>query len=160
MHQSIHQSIHLTQQFLFQNVFSLFVFFRRLICSIVLPPDNLFALSTVNVAYHVSACRHVTFSRFALLDVYDAVEEIGFPVLAAEVARYDFIVVCEVGFAVFAAVDSFGGQVDVVGEAHVIGSAVSGTATWPGPSRLSVRLDSLLYSFVLRLLRWDLNSVL
>lgn len=56
-------------------------------------------------------------------------------------ARYDFIVVCEVGFAVFAAVDSFGGQVDVVGEAHVIGSAVSGTATWPGPSRLSVRLD-------------------
>lgn len=75
-------------------------------------------------------------------------------------ARYDFIVVCEVGFAVFAAVDSFGGQVDVVGEAHVIGSAVSGTATWPGPSRLSVRLDSLLYSFVLRLLRWDLNSVL
>lgn len=85
MHQSIHQSIHLTQQFLFQNVFSLFVFFRRFICSIVLPPDNLFALSTVNVAYHVSACRHVTFSRFALLDVYDAVEEIGFPVLAAEV---------------------------------------------------------------------------
>lgn len=75
-------------------------------------------------------------------------------------ARYDFIVVCEVGFAVFAAVDSFGGQVDVVGEAHVIGSAVSGTATWPEPSRLSVRLDSLLYSFVLRLLRWDLNSVL
>lgn len=85
MHQSAHQSIHLTQQFLFQNVFSLFVFFRRFICSIVLPPDNLFALSTVNVAYHVSACRHVTFSRFALLDVYDAVEEIGFPVLAAEV---------------------------------------------------------------------------
>lgn len=32
---------------------------------------------------------------------------------------YDFIVVGEVGFAVLAAVDSFGVQIDVVGETHL-----------------------------------------
>ena len=32
----------------------------------------------------------------------------------------DLVVVCEVGFAVFAAVDFFGVEVDVVGEAHLV----------------------------------------
>lgn len=78
-------SIHLTQQLLFQNVLALFILLRALVRAIIFPTHNLFALSTADVADDVSACRHVTLAGLALLDVYDAVEEVGFAVLAAEV---------------------------------------------------------------------------
>jgi hypothetical protein len=89
----------------------------------------------------VPARGHVALAGFAGLDVDDTVEEVGFAVLATEVlsteesvgggdgwkepvgkrrayAGYDLVVVGEVRFAGFAAVDLFGVEVDVVGEAH------------------------------------------
>lgn len=119
------RSIHLTQQLLLQNEFPLFILLGTLIRAVVLPSYNLFALSAEDVAHDVSAGRHVAFAGFAGLDVYYAVEEVGFAVLAAEVPTDDLVVVGEVGFAVFAAVDAFGGEVDVVGEAHGLGGVVA-----------------------------------
>lgn len=111
-------SIHITKQLLLQNIFSLFVLLRALVSAVVFPAHDLFALTTADVADDVSACGHVAFGGFALEGVYDGVEEVGFAVLAAEIPTYDFIVVGEVSLAVFAAVDAFGVEVDIVGEAH------------------------------------------
>lgn len=80
-------SIDITQQLLFQNVFTLLVLLRALIGTVVLPPYDLFALSTAHVPDHMASRGHVTLAGFALLHIDDAVEEVGFPVLAPEILR-------------------------------------------------------------------------
>lgn len=89
--------IDLTQQLLLQDIFPFLVLFGALVRAVVLPADNLFALTTADVADDVTAGGHVAFAGFALLDVDDAVEEVGFAVLAAEVLDYENVRCCSRG---------------------------------------------------------------
>lgn len=78
-------SSHGAEQLLLQNVFSLLILFRALIGTVVFPSHNVFALSTPDVPDDVAARRHIPLASFALLDVDDVVEEVGFAMLTAEV---------------------------------------------------------------------------
>jgi hypothetical protein len=82
--------IHLTQQLLLQNILILLILLRTLIRTIVLPAHHLAALATRNITHYMTASRHVALARFALLDIDDFVEEVGFAVLAAEILHDPF----------------------------------------------------------------------
>jgi hypothetical protein len=75
----------LTQQLCFENKLALFVLLARLKGLIILPSHCLFALFAKDVADDMSTGCHVSLARFPLGDVYDAIEEVGFAMLAAEV---------------------------------------------------------------------------
>ena len=85
---------------------------------------------------------HISLPSFALLDVDNGVEEVGFTVLTSEVLRhlvsvlaihirehqaylihtystYDLIMIGEMCLAVLAAIDLLGVEIYVVGEAHL-----------------------------------------
>lgn len=79
--------VHLAEQLLLQDELALLVFFGALEGLVILPPDDFFALPTGDVAHGVFASGHIAITRVGGLDVDDAVEEIGFAVLAAEVLR-------------------------------------------------------------------------
>lgn len=53
---------------------ALLVFFRRLVGPVVLPPDNLVADATADVAHDVAAGGHVALARLGTLDVDDRIE--------------------------------------------------------------------------------------
>lgn len=138
-------SVHLAKQLLLQDELALLILLGALEGLVVLPPNNLFALPTGDVAHGVLAGGHVAIARVGGLDVHDDVEEVGFAVLAAEVLRMDKLLVCcrscaqcsvgecmaetypaddlivvgKVSLAVLAAVDALGVEVHVVGEAHL-----------------------------------------
>lgn len=87
-------SVHLAEQLLLQDELALLVLLGALESLVVLPPDNLFALATGDVAHGVLAGGHVAIARVGGLDVHDDVEEVGFAVLAAEVLRTRILLVC------------------------------------------------------------------
>ena len=76
---------HSAEQLSLEDEFALLVLFRCFVRFVVLPTDCLFALAALNITYNVSTCRHVALAGLALCDVDDAVEEVGFAMLAAEV---------------------------------------------------------------------------
>jgi hypothetical protein len=73
------------EQLRLENELALLVLFASLISLVVLPADRLFALAAVDVAYDVAAGGHVALVGLGFADVDDAVEEVRFAVLAAEV---------------------------------------------------------------------------
>lgn len=75
------------QQLCLQNELALLVLFARLVSLVVLPADCLLALPAVDVADYVATGRHVALVGIRLGDVDDAVKEVGFAVLAAEVLQ-------------------------------------------------------------------------
>jgi hypothetical protein len=83
-----YHSRHRAQQLRLQNVLALLVLLAGLIGLVVLPADRLLALSAVDVAYDVAAGRHVALVGLGFGHVDDAVEEVCFAVLAAEVLGY------------------------------------------------------------------------
>ena len=62
------------KQLMLKDELALLVLLRVLIRLVILPPDNLFALSTLDVADNMTAGRHVAFARLASLDVDDHVK--------------------------------------------------------------------------------------
>jgi hypothetical protein len=70
---------------LLENIFPLLVLLSALIGAVVLPAHDLPTLATGDVADDMATRRHVPLARFPLLDVDDAVEEVGLAMLAAEV---------------------------------------------------------------------------
>lgn len=75
----------ITQQFRLKNELPLLILLTRLKRLIVLPPHRLIALPARNIPHDVPAGCHVAFRGIAGCDVYDAVEEVSFAVLAPEV---------------------------------------------------------------------------
>jgi hypothetical protein len=73
------------EQLCLEDEFALFVLLTGFIGLVILPAYCLFALPAVNVAYDVSASRHVALVRIGLGDVDDAVKQVCFAVLAAEI---------------------------------------------------------------------------
>lgn len=80
-------SVDVAEQFCFQNVFALLVFFSRLVRLVVLPSDRLLALSAADVSYDMSSSSHVALASLALVDVYDVVKEESLSMLATEVLQ-------------------------------------------------------------------------
>jgi len=111
-------SSNLTQKLCLENEFALLVLLAGLESFVVLPSYRLLALFAVYISHDVAACRHVAFSWVTLGDVNDAVEKVCFAVLASEVPTDDIIMIGEVGFAILAAIDLVGVQVDVVCQPH------------------------------------------
>jgi len=99
--------------------FALLVLLARFEGLIVFPTYSLLALLAEYVADDVTTGCHVSFAWFALGDVYDAIKEVGFPMLAAEVPAYNVVVVGEVCLAVLAAIDPVRIEVDVVCQPHL-----------------------------------------
>jgi len=108
----------LAQKLCLENEFALLILLTRLECLVILPSDCLFALLAVYVSHDVSTGCHVPFACFPLSDVDDAIEKVGFAMLATEIPADDIIVIGKMRLAVFAAVDLVGVQVDVVCKAH------------------------------------------
>jgi hypothetical protein len=124
------------EQLCLEDEFALFVLLAGLVGLVVFPAHCLFALPAVNVAYDVSASRHIALVRVGLGDVDDAVKEVCFAMLATEIlgcismqseacsectgtySTEDIIVVGEMRFAVLAAIDARRVEVDVVCEPH------------------------------------------
>jgi hypothetical protein len=106
------------EQLCLEDEFALFVLLTGFIGLVILPAYCLFALPAVNVAYDVSASRHIALVRVGLGDVDDAVKEVCFAMLATEISTEDIIVVGEMRFAVLAAIDARRVEVDVVCEPH------------------------------------------
>lgn len=73
------------QQLGLQDILPLLVLLRRLVRLVVLPANRLLALTAADIPHHVAAGRHVALYGIGLRDVDDGGEEVGFPVLAAEV---------------------------------------------------------------------------
>jgi hypothetical protein len=88
------------EQLTLENEFPFLILLRCLIGLVVLPPHCLIAVFAFDVSHDVSSRRHVPLHGFGLLDVDNSREEVGFAMLAAEVARYYIVKVGEVGFAV------------------------------------------------------------
>lgn len=80
-----HRSADDAQQFLLEDELALFVFFAGLVCLVVFPPYRFLALSASDVAHDVSSGGHATLDGVRLRDIHDAVEEVGFAMLAAEI---------------------------------------------------------------------------
>jgi len=109
----------LTQQLSLEYELSLFVLLTRLESFVILPANRLFTLLAVYIANDVAARCHVSLARVAFSNVNDAVEEVGFAVLAAEVPAYDIVVVGKVGLAGLAAIDPVRIEVDIVCQPHL-----------------------------------------
>jgi hypothetical protein len=106
--------INRTQQLCLQYELPLLVLLARLIRLIILPPHRLLALPTMDVPHYMFPRRHISLHSLSLRDVDNTAEEIGLAVLAAKVARHDGLAGGEVRFAVLAAEDFVGVEVDVV----------------------------------------------
>jgi hypothetical protein len=74
-----------TQELRLKDELALLVLLARLVRLVVLPADRLVALLARYVAHDVAPRRHVALAGLPLLDVDDAVEEVRFAMLAAEV---------------------------------------------------------------------------
>ena len=107
-----------TEQFAFEYVFSLLVLLTGLVCLVILPAHTLVALFAMDIPHHVSPCGHVPLSCFTSPCIDYLVEEVGFTMLAAEVARNDIVMGGEMCLAVLTAEDLGCIQVDIVGETH------------------------------------------
>jgi hypothetical protein len=79
--------IHRAEQLALQDELALFVLLARLIRLVILPAYRLLALPAVNVANNVSPRRHIALVGLGFSHIDDAVEEVGFAVLAAKVLR-------------------------------------------------------------------------
>jgi hypothetical protein len=79
------QSSDLAQELGLENEFTLLVLLTRLECLVVLPAHGLLALLAVDIAHDVATRCHIPLTCFPLGDVDDAIEEVGFAMLAAEV---------------------------------------------------------------------------
>ena len=77
--------INLTQQLRLQNELPLFVLLAIFIRLIVFPSHCLFALPAADIPNDMAPRCHVALIGFAVDDVDDFAEEVGFAVLAAEV---------------------------------------------------------------------------
>jgi len=111
-------SSNLAQKLGLEDVLALLILLACLERLIVLPTHRLLALLAIYVPYDVPARRHVALSWLTLCGVDNAVEEVGFAVLAAEVTADYVVMVGEVGLAVLAAIDFVGVKVDVVCQPH------------------------------------------
>ena len=76
---------HGAEQLRLEDELALLVLLARLVRLVVFPADRLLALPAVDVTHDVAARRHVAFAGIGLGDVDDAVEEVCFSMLAAEV---------------------------------------------------------------------------
>lgn len=81
------RSVDLSEQLGLQDELALLVLFRVFIGLVILPTNSLLAMSAADVAHDMTAGSHVPLGSFALGDIYDAVEEVGFAMLAAKVLR-------------------------------------------------------------------------
>jgi hypothetical protein len=68
-----------------ENKFALLILFRRLVCLVVFPSNDLGALAAGDVSNDVATGGHVALARIAGVDIDDIVEEICLTVLAAKV---------------------------------------------------------------------------
>ena len=73
------------QELCLEDELALLVLLARLVGLVVFPADRLLALAAVDVAYNVAARRHVALVGVGFGHVDDAVEQVGFAVLATEV---------------------------------------------------------------------------
>lgn len=73
------------EQLCLEDELALFVLLAGFVSLVVFPADCLLALPAVNVAYDMSARRHVALVWIRLGDVDNAVKEVCFAVLAAEI---------------------------------------------------------------------------
>jgi hypothetical protein len=78
-------SCHGAEQLCLQDEFALLVLLAGLVRFVILPAHCFLALSTVDIAYDVATGGHVALVWLGLGNVDNAVEEVGFAVLAAEV---------------------------------------------------------------------------
>lgn len=67
----------------------------------------------------MAASGHVTLACFALLDIDDGIEKVGFAMLATKVATDDLIMISKMCLAVFTAINALSIEIDVVGQAHL-----------------------------------------
>jgi hypothetical protein len=88
IHHKCHLS-HCAQKLCLENEFALLILLTRLKCLVILPSDCLLALLAVYVSHDVSTSCHVPFACFPLSDVDDAIEKVGFAMLATEVLHRD-----------------------------------------------------------------------
>jgi hypothetical protein len=78
-------SCHGAEQLCLQNEFALLVLLAGLVRFVVLPAYCFLALSTVDITYNVATGGHVALVGLGLGDIDNAVEEVCFAVLTAEV---------------------------------------------------------------------------
>lgn len=78
-------SCHGAEQLRFQDELAFLVLLAGLVSFIILPAYGLLALSTVDVAYDVATGGHVALVRLRLGDVDNAIKQICFTMLTAEV---------------------------------------------------------------------------
>jgi len=75
----------ITEKFVLEDELPLLVFFAALVGLVVLPADDILALSALDVAHNVATRRHVALARLPRFDIDNCVEEVGLAVLAAEI---------------------------------------------------------------------------
>lgn len=77
----------MAQELGLEDELALLVLFGRLVGLVVFPADRLLAMPAIDVAHNVAPSGHVALGGFALGDIDDLVEEVGFAVLTAEVLQ-------------------------------------------------------------------------
>ena len=77
----------LAQKLLFQDEFSLFVFFASFVCLVVFPANNFLALLAADISNNMPAGSHVTVTWLSRCDIDDIIEEVGLAVLTTKVLR-------------------------------------------------------------------------
>jgi hypothetical protein len=79
----------LAQQLRFKDEFSLLILLSRFVCLFVFPTHDTAALLTGDVSHVMATGCHVAIGDFSFFDVDDAVKQVGFAMLAAEVLAQD-----------------------------------------------------------------------
>jgi hypothetical protein len=77
----------IAQKLSFQNELALFVLLGALISLVVFPAHCFLALPTRDITHNMFACCHGSLIWLSSDEVHDAVEEVGFAVLAAEILQ-------------------------------------------------------------------------
>jgi len=77
-------SLDVDKQVSFQDVFTLFVLLRRIVRSVIFPPEGHSAFYAIDIAHRVVPSRHLAITWFAFDDVHHSLKQIRPPVLSIE----------------------------------------------------------------------------